>query len=173
MITIICGTNRPDNQSRKFVKTYQQLVIDKGYACEVIELENLPHNFAFANEIYGIHNEELEQVLNTKFIPASKLVVISPEYNGSFPGILKAFIDAIHPKHFKNKTVALVGISSGRAGNLRGMDHLTGIFHYLGAHVLSLKIDIANISGLNEDHSHASNDPWRKRLENQIDLLAN
>jgi NAD(P)H-dependent FMN reductase len=47
------------------------------------------------------------------------------------PGSLKLFIDACsvreYKQNFKGKKAALVGIASGRAGNLRGMDHLTGV----------------------------------------------
>ncbi|WP_306429102.1 NADPH-dependent FMN reductase [Sphingobacterium sp. E70] len=46
----------------------------------------------------------------------------------------------------------MVGLSSGRYGNLRGIDHLTGICHYLRMHVLPLKIFLPNVQQeLNEN----------------------
>ena len=50
-----------------------------------------------------------------------------PEYNGSYPGILKLMIDNTDVKKtWWHKKVLLAGVSTGRAGNLRGMEHLTG-----------------------------------------------
>ncbi|HEX3386239.1 MAG TPA: NAD(P)H-dependent oxidoreductase, partial [Mucilaginibacter sp.] len=69
-----------------------------------------------------------------------------PEYNGSYPGILKVFIDACSfPESFYEKKAALVGISSGRYGNIRGVDHFTGVCHYIHLHVMPLKIHIPSV----------------------------
>ena len=66
-------------------------------------------------------------------LPAEKYIFISPEYNGSIPGVLKCLIDVSDVKKvWKGKKALLTGVSKGRAGNLRGMDHLTGIMHYVG-----------------------------------------
>jgi chromate reductase len=75
-----------------------------------------------------------------------KFLFIIPEYNGSFPGVLKVFIDACDfPASFYEKKAALVGVSSGKYGNIRGIDHFTGVCHYLNLHVMPLKLHIANI----------------------------
>jgi NAD(P)H-dependent FMN reductase len=55
------------------------------------------------------------------------------------------FIDSLKPEHFKNKRVALVGVASGRAGNLRGLDHLTAIMHHLGVEVLSKRTYVSHV----------------------------
>ena len=85
-------------------------------------------------------------------LPAQKFIFISPEYNGSFPGVLKLFLDACSVREykatFKGKKAALVGIATGRAGNLRGMDHLTGILNHLGIIVLPNKVPISKIDQL-------------------------
>src|SRR5690606_28356407 len=76
----------------------------------------------------------------------TKFIFIIPEYNGSFPGVLKVFIDACkYPTSFYGKKAALVGISSGKYGNIRGIDHFTGICHYINLHVLPLRIHIPAI----------------------------
>jgi len=60
--------------------------------------------------------------------------------------VLKIFIDACaFPASFYHKKAALVGISSGKYGNIRGIDHLTGICNYLRLHILPLKIHIPSI----------------------------
>ncbi|EEI94383.1 hypothetical protein HMPREF0765_0124 [Sphingobacterium spiritivorum ATCC 33300] len=48
--------------------------------------------------------------------------------------------------------MALVGVSSGKYGNIRGVDHFTGVCNYLRMHVLPLKIHVPHIqSELNEE----------------------
>lgn len=71
---------------------------------------------------------------------------IVPEYNGSFPGILKSFIDGMtYPNTFRGKKCAMVGLSSGIGGGGIALSHLTDIFHYLGMHVLANKPKLAKI----------------------------
>lgn len=173
MITIICGTNRPNNESQKFVEVYKNLLNQRGETTSEVYLERLPQDLAFANDILSTASIELRNVVEKQMIPAQKLVVIAPEYNGSFPGILKSFIDCVQPKNYIGKTVALVGISSGRSGNLRGMDHLTGIFHYLGANVLAKKVDIARIYSVTDDNGYLTDEFTIKMLNEQIDQLLN
>ncbi len=89
-------------------------------------------------------------------IPADKFYFVVPEYNGSFPGILKFFLDACSVREMKRsfagKKAAILGISSGRAGNLLGMDHLTGILNYLDVIVMPNRLPVSQISRLIEDH---------------------
>ena len=85
-------------------------------------------------------------------LPADKFIFISPEYNGSIPGVLKCLIDVTDRKVWKGKKALLTGVSKGRAGNLRGMDHLTGIMHYVGTVVHPNKLPISIVDTLfNED----------------------
>ena len=81
-----------------------------------------------------------------------------PEYNGSFPGILKLIIDNTHiRKCWWYKKAAIVGLADGRGGNLRGIDHFTGILHYLKMNVLYNKLPLSRI---NEEVS--SDGKWLK-----------
>ena len=84
------------------------------------------------------------------------LFFVIPEYNGSFPGIFKAFIDASDIRSsFHGKKVCLIGVSDGRAGNLRGMDHLTNICGHMKMNVLNLKIPISSVGSLiDTDEKH-------------------
>ena len=93
-------------------------------------------------------------------LPAEKYIFISPEYNGSIPGVLKCLIDVSDVKKvWKGKKALLTGVSTGRAGNLRGMDHLTGIMHYVGTVVHPNKLPISIVDTLfnEEEMAHAGN----------------
>ena len=80
-------------------------------------------------------------------IPAQKFVLIMPEYNASFPGILKLMIDNSDIKKcWWYKKAMLVGLSDGRAGNLRGLEHMTAILHYMKVHVLYNKMLLSKVT---------------------------
>jgi len=144
MILIISGTNRPHSKTLKIAKCYQQLLDRKSIESDIFSLEDLPANI-LETDLYGKRSPAFEPI-QEKVSKAELFIFIAPEYNGSIPGALKLFIDCCtFPISFYHKKVALVGLSSGRYGNLRGIDHLTGICHYLRMHVLPLKIFLPNV----------------------------
>lgn len=170
MITIISATNRPNSNSLKIAKNYAQLMEKQGVKSKLFSLESLPNDF-IVTDLYNKRSENFQQLLDEYIIPAKKFVFIVPEYNGSFPGILKTFIDAIHPDINRGKMVALVGVASGRAGNLRGLDHLTGILHYLGMHILPQKQPISSVLTLLNEDGTLKDEATIKALEKQIESL--
>jgi len=146
MITIICSTNRKNSVSKKIAHLYQNILESKGQSVEVIYLEDMPDDF-IASALYenAGSNEEFND-LRKKMFDTQKMVFIVPEYNGSFPGVLKTFIDGLQfPGTFKNKKCALVGLSSGVQGGGLALSHLTDIFNYCGTHVLALKPKLSRI----------------------------
>lgn len=146
MITIISGTNRKGSYSSRTAHLYAELLKEKGAESRIIDLKDLPPDFIFSAlyENTGAHEEfmKLQEIIdNTK-----KFVFIVPEYNGSFPGVLKAFLDGLQfPNSLRNKVGALVGISSGMMGSAIAMSHLTDILNYLGMIVLPIKPRLGNI----------------------------
>lgn len=167
MITIISGTNRPHSNTMKVALNYVQLMEKQGVKPELLSLEMVPPDIAFS-ELFNKRSEKFQQILDKYIVPAQKFVIISPEYNGSFPGILKTFLDAIHPDINRGKKVALVGVSTGRAGNLRGMDHLTGILNYLGFHVMPNKLPVSSVLSLMDEKSNIKDEHTVKALEKHI-----
>ena len=167
MITIINATNRPANKTRVIVEAYQELLNQADQQTQIFDMTELPADFIF-NASYGKLSEAMDQIIRQRLDPAERLVIISPEYNGSFPGVFKAFIDAIHPKHFHGKKAALVGVASGRAGNLRGMDHLTDVLHHLGVEVLSYKVPISRLDALMAGKTKFEDEEMLANLNRQI-----
>ncbi|WP_421753338.1 NADPH-dependent FMN reductase [Croceimicrobium sp.] len=168
MITVICGTHRPKNITRKIVDKYCQMLRSAGQEIRLFELEELPRDFVFGDS-FGNRSPVTEAIIKDKIIPADKLVIISPEYNGSYPGVLKAFMDGMDPRLWKGKKVALVGVASGRAGNIRGMDHLTHVLHYLRMEVFSNKVPISKVNGLLNDQGELVDTETLLVLQRQLD----
>jgi chromate reductase len=150
MITIISGTNRPQSNTLRVAKYYQNILVKKGLDTKLFSLEDLPGNL-IDSDLYGKRSEAFEPIQEL-VSQTTKFLFIIPEYNGSFPGVLKTFIDACDfPESFYDKKAALVGVSSGKYGNIRGVDHFGGVCSYLHLNVLPLRIHIASVkTELNE-----------------------
>ena len=145
MTTIIAATNRELSNTMKLAKYYQQQLSLKGHDAEILSLTELPDNLIHT-DLYGKRSEEF-QIIQDKVTATTKFIFVIPEYNGSFPGVLKTFVDACKfPESFYGKKAILVGLSSGKYGNVRGIDHFTGICHYINMHVLPLRIHIPSIN---------------------------
>lgn len=153
MITVISGTNRKQSECLRFANVYYELLRKHApeETIELLALEDIGEDW-FHADMYTKPAPGLVECQDRYVLPAQKLVFVTPEYNGSFPGIVKLFIDACsvreYSRNFKGKKAALLGVASGRAGNLRGMDHLTGVLNYLGTIVMPNKLPISNIGKL-------------------------
>lgn len=146
MIEIICGTNRQHSVSRKIALQYQAILKVKDQSSSIMDLSELPEDFivsalyenAGKNPAFNVFRDQIEK--------AEKFVFIVPEYNGSFPGVLKAFIDGMkYPGSFYGKKCALVGLSSGSQRGSIALSHLTDIFNYVGMNVLAQKPKLSSI----------------------------
>ena len=158
MITVISGTNRNENETEKVAQIITERL--RGETEESVLLLNLTdiptdliNGLMYSSE--G-QSQEISKIQDTYILPADKFWFVFPEYNGSVPGILKLFIDAISVRKlrdtFYGKKACLTGVSSGRAGNLRGLDHLTNILNYLQVVVLPNRLPISSIKALNNEH---------------------
>ena len=168
MITIISATNRKDSLTLKVAQFYSTLLTAKNIPNQVMDLGDLPRDFMFSN-FYGATTPEFSAMVDVYINKADKFVVASPEYHGSYPGVFKSFMDCIGNNGISNKKVALLGVATGRAGNLRGMDHLTSLFHHLKAEVFSSKPKLSQVHKLLNDQGKIENPETVALLQDQID----
>ena len=99
---------------------------------QVLDLRLLPHT-CFTPQAYAEKPKEvtpyIDMILNTE-----GAVFVIPEYNGSFPGVLKYFIDLWKfPDCYVGLKTAYVGIASGQWGALRPVEHFQGVMGYRNA----------------------------------------
>lgn len=138
MITIIAGTNRKDSRTLQVANHYFSQFKTYTQDVQLLSLEGL--------DVLS-RNEALLKVENELLIPSEKFVFIMPEYNGSFPGVLKMLMDNSDiKKSWWHKKAMLVGVADGRGGNLRGIEHMTNILHYLKMNVYYNKLPLSRIN---------------------------
>lgn len=144
MITIIAGTNRFNSNTLKVAQYYQKQLFHKGVEADILDLQNLPAIF-LSSHLQKEKDNSFDSIQN-QITNTSKFLFIIPEYNGSYPGILKALIDGCaFPQSFYDKKACLVGISTGKYGNIRGVEHFNGVCAYLHLNVMPLRIHIPNV----------------------------
>ena len=143
---IIATTNRINSKTYHFAEFYQQQLKEKGIASDILNLADLPQDFAFSALYENSGKNPVFNEQKQRMDAAEKYVFIVPEYNGSFPGVLKTFIDGLGwPNSVQGKKAALVGISDGNLGAAHALSHLTDILHYLGCHVLSRLVRVPSM----------------------------
>ncbi len=161
MITIISGTNRKGSNTYKIAKEYQHILQGKGIEAGVLSLEDLDMLH---------YSADLERIENEMLIPTTAFIIISPEYNGSFPGVLKMLFDSSrsHEIWFHKKAL-LTGLSTGRAGNLRGMDHLADVLNYLKITVHPNRLPISVVDKLISSSGKIIDENTLKAINHQLD----
>ncbi len=170
MTTLICGTDRDESNSQILLKTLSEIADKQQIAHENFYLRSLVSDLSHTGA-YGTYTDSFEQILKQYIRRSEKLIFVVPEYNGSYPGILKLFIDSLSPSEWKGKKAALVGLSSGRSGNVRGLDHLTSVLHFLDMEVLSFKPVLSSIHLYISDEEKLTNKEYQSQLVNLMERL--
>lgn len=171
MINIVIGTNRKHSLSARVAHIYQQMLHEKQAECRLISLRDLPDDFT-ASALYENNGRNAQfNRLREAFKDCDKYVFVIPEYNGSYPGVLKTFIDGMdYPSGLQEKKCALVGISSGVQGASVALSHFTDVLHYLGLHVLGLQVKMGEIHRYLKENQ-LTHEIFEKMLRTQADQL--
>ncbi len=166
MIVIISGTNRPGSNTRKVAAQIEAHYHSLGVKAVLLDLAQLPPEI-FSSTSYAEKPVAFKKFSDT-ILAAEGLVVVTPEYNGSFPGILKYFIDMLpFPESFEARPVCFVGLAAGVWGALRPVEQLQAIFGYRNAHVFPERVFMPGIGKLLDESGAFSNPDMEKRLAKQ------
>ena len=166
MLTLIIGTNRPGSNSRKVAMQMVQIYTGLGAAPRVLDLADLPPE-VFSPGSYA-EKPAAFRPYSEAVVQSTGLIVVTPEYNGSPPGVLKYFIDLLpFPESFERRPVCFVGLSAGQWGGLRPVEHLQAIFGYRNAFLYPERVFLPGISGLLDEGGRFRDPEVATRLERQ------
>ncbi len=169
VITVICATHRNESNTMQVANIYLDKLRAHGLEAQLLTMAELPTDFIISDS-FGNRSPEFESIMQKYLVDVERFVLVVPEYNGSIPGVFKAFIDACDVKLcFAGKKAALVGVASGRAGNLRGLDHLTDILHHLRVEVLSNKLPISKVHDEIDEDGKLINSVTEKVVNKQLE----
>jgi len=144
MITILSGTNRPGSNTRKIAGVIESIYQKASVPCRLLDLAELPPEI-FSAASYGEKPASFAPFAEA-VTTARGLVVVTPEYNGGMPGVLKYFIDMLpFPESFEARPVCFVGLAAGMWGALRPVEQLQQIFGYRNAFIFPERVFIPGV----------------------------
>lgn len=170
MYTLIAATNRKDSQTIKVARQYLKLMQEAELPVKFLDLRKELTSEIIHDDMYKDSVGIMKRIQDEYLVDAEKFVFVMPEYNGSFPGILKLFIDASDiPPCWYGKKACLLGVAAGRAGNLRGMEHLTGVLGHIHVNVFWNKIPLSQIDKLLTEEGEFRDETNLSLLRKQLD----
>lgn len=170
-IIALSGSLRKDSFNTTLLHALQALA-PEGMQIEIADISNLP-----------LYNQDDEatfpataQALKDKIATAEGIIIATPEYNRSVPGVLKNAIDWASRPYGKNsfakKTVLLMGVSGGKVGTAVAQSHLRGILLYLDANVIGQPELYLTASEIFDNEGNITNDSTKELLTKALTTLS-
>lgn len=132
----IAGSLRSNSFNAAALRACQPL-LPSGVTLEIADIASVP---LYNEDVYQQGFPAPVQMLREKIATADALLIATPEYNYSIPGVLKNAIDwASRPpsQPFDGKPIALMSASPGALGGARSQYHLRQVFIYLNGLILN------------------------------------
>jgi len=98
---------------------------------------------------------------------ADAVVIVSPEYNHGYPGVLKNALDYFLPQ-FKRTPVALVTVSGGGHGGVIAWSQLVPVLVYMGAFVLPQTVAVSKVQDAFAADGTAVDGAYEKRVDGML-----
>ena len=166
MIEIISGTNRPGSNTRKVAARVETVYQTLGVSNHLLDLAEMPPE-VFAPTSYAEKPASFQKFINP-ILASDGLVIITPEYNGGIPGVLKYFIDMLpFPESFEQRPVCFVGLAAGIWGALRPVEQLQAVFGYRNALIYPERVFMPGIGKLLDAGGAFTSPDIPSRLEKQ------
>ncbi len=167
-ICILSGTDRPGSMALKIANHVKPLYEKQGVNARVVSLEDFP----LAEAIGGNYGKDLPQIeaFRNEVIDADGIVMVIPEYNGSFPGVLKMFIDYLpFPDAFHKKPIAFIGEAAGAFGALRAVEQMQMICSYRNAHICPERVFMQRVKKIFDEEEGIGDEMVSKLLNSQVE----
>jgi len=141
-IVIIQGSVRPGN----YTAMAAALVADELSRNPHVTVEHIdPARFYLAPPGIDLHSEGA-RLIQHKVKQAAGIVLVTPEYHGSFSSVMKLVIENLgFPSALAGKPVALLGVAAGVIGAIKSLEHLRGVVSHVGAMPLPLVVSVPNV----------------------------
>ena len=151
-ISIISSSIRTGRKSHN-VALYFQKYLNDNYKVNVEILDLKSYNFPlFEERLKNQKSPSLDALeFKNKIIGSDGVLIVSPEYNGSFPASLKNIIDLLY-EEWHRKPIAFSTVSSGDFGGLQALTHLQFVFWKIRAWTFTANFPVAKVQDKFDDY---------------------
>jgi len=158
-IPVVLGTTRQGRMSEHCAQVMLERVrARQGVDTELIDLRRVPMRTDDAGE--SIKDPEFSGQMSR----ADGLVIVSPEYNHAYAGLLKHVLDTCL-KEYIHKAVGIVGVSAGPWGGSRGIESLLPVMRELGLVSIFWDVNFASVHKVFDERGTLLDVAYRKRAD--------
>jgi len=137
-----------------------------GFASSLVDVRDFTTPATVEPEAESEPGKRWEEIVTS----ANGLIIVTPEYNGSFPGELKILLDKIS-KVYRLLPVAVCGVSAGGTGGIRVVDHLRHVLVKLGMVPTSSAVQFTKVEELFDAEGKITDERYARRLGKLFDEL--
>ncbi|HEX4696655.1 MAG TPA: NADPH-dependent FMN reductase [Candidatus Udaeobacter sp.] len=164
-IPVILGTARQGRQSENVARfVFEQTRKRAGVETELIDVRTLPMRLEDAGE----------QMKDGKFSATVErcdgLIIIAPEYNHGYPGLLKHALD-MNLKEYIHKAVGICGVSAGPFGGARVIEALLPVMRELGLVTIFEDMNFTYVQGLFDQNGNLLDQKYVRRIDKFLNEL--
>ena len=141
LVVGLCGSLRVGSHTRMALDVALQGARDVGARTRLIDLREYKLDFCAAKDELNNYHEDVYRL--RRDVKRSHGVILgTPEYHGSFSGVLKNALDLMGFSEFEGKMVGFLGLSGGRMGALNALSSLRAIMRALHAWAVPQQVAI-------------------------------
>lgn len=173
LITILgfAGSLRKNSYNKSLLRAAMELV-PKDAKLEIFDLEGIPP----FNQDFETRPPEKVKEFKAKIRAADAILIATPEYNYSIPGVLKNAIDwASRPygdNAFEDEPVAIIGASGGMIGSARAQYHLRQTFFFLNMHPINKpEVIVTFASEKIDEKGRVTDEKTREKIKELLESL--
>jgi NAD(P)H-dependent FMN reductase len=164
-IPVILGTTRKSRATAHVAKLYGELLSRRaGVVSRVIDIATVPMPVDDAGE--AIKDAGFAKAMTD----ADGLIIVSPEYNHSFPGLLKHVLDSCLSEYI-HKAVGIVGVSAGPFAGTRVIQHLLPVMREIGLVNIFWDVNIGTVAKVFAEDGRLLDDAVIRRSDRFIKEL--
>lgn len=166
-IPILLGTNRKERESENVARW----VFSKMEERDDIESHFFDvRDFDLPKDHYGTEIGKLFPEWRDAIVKADGLVIVTPEYNHGYPGVLKSVLDTLL-KEYIHKAVAFVGVSAGSWGGTRVIESMVPMVRELGLAVTFGDLNFPKVKSKFDENGKLLDTSYESRVSGFLDEL--
>ncbi len=167
LIPVLLGTNR---KQRNSASPARWLIGQMEQRPEIQTRLFDTADFALPQDDYGQEIKQLFPEWRDTIIKADGLVIVTPEYNHGYPGVLKAVLDLLL-REYVHKAVAFVGVSAGPWGGTRVIEAMVPMVRELGLAVTFSDLNFPKVQKTFDGGGNLLDPAFEKRAKDFLDEL--